>query len=155
MPIIQVESLVRASIERCFDLALDVDLHQRSMAHTAERAVAGRTSGMLELGDTVTWEAVHLGGRQRLTVRITRLERPHVFVDQMVRGAFRSFVHLHTFTAVEGGTLIGDHFDYRSPLGLLGSLADRLFLKRYMRRMLRGRQAALKQAAESDPFPTV
>jgi hypothetical protein len=39
--------------------------------------------------------------------------------------------------------------DYRSPLGLLGRLADKLFLERYLRRFLTERAIFLKTAAES------
>ena len=42
-----------------------------------------------------------------------------------------------------------DVFDYTSPLGILGKIADGLFLKRYMRRLLEDRNQVLKQQAES------
>ena len=67
----EVETLVDAPLERCFDLSRDIDLHTRSLAHTAESAVAGRTSGLLDLGEDVTWEGHHFGIRQRFTSRIT------------------------------------------------------------------------------------
>jgi len=41
-------------------------------------------------------------------------------------------------------------FEYSSPLGPLGILADRLFLERYMRRFLRGRADFVKQRAEQE-----
>ena len=66
-----------------------------------------------------------------------------------VRGAFRRFRHEHHFLAVEGGTEMLDTFDYTSPLGLLGRLADVLFLRQYMSRLLRQRNAYLKREAES------
>ena len=113
-----------------------------------ERAVAGVTSGRLGPGDQVTWEAVHFGVRQRLTSRITEFEPPHRFVDEMVRGAFRRIRHEHQFVPTTDGTLMIDVFDYTAPLGLLGRLADALFLRRYMTRLLISRNAYLKQVAE-------
>ena len=71
MPTIRVETRIEAPVERCFDLARDVDLHRRSLARTGERAVGGVTTGLLGPGDTVTWEGRHFGVRQRLTARIT------------------------------------------------------------------------------------
>jgi hypothetical protein len=44
-----------------------------------------------------------------------------------------------------------DIFDYTSPLGPLGSVADHLFLWRYMTRLLRERNAYLKHVAEAIP----
>jgi ligand-binding SRPBCC domain-containing protein len=140
---------VAAPPSRCFDLARDVELHQRSTAASRERAVAGVTSGLLGPGDEVTWQATHFGVRQRLSSRITEFDPPHRFVDEMVHGAFRRFRHEHEFLAVEGGTEIVDTFDYTSPLGPLGRVADLLFLRRYMTRLLRGRNAYLKRVAES------
>src|SRR5690242_2188229 len=58
MPTIRLETFIDASPKRCFDLSLNVDLHRHSVAHTSERPVAGVTSGVMKLGDTVTWEAV-------------------------------------------------------------------------------------------------
>ena len=149
MPVITFETLVHAPIERCFDLNLDVDVHAAAFADTGERALAGVTHGRLGPGDTVTWEAVHFGLRQRLTTRITLYDRPHRFQDEQVSGAFHRFRHLHTFTTAAGGTLMADHFDYESPLGPLGRLADRLFLRRYVERLLRQRATAVRAACEA------
>jgi len=151
MPVIVLRTPVAAPPSRCFDLARDVDLHQRSTAASQERAVAGVTSGRLGLGDEVTWEATHFGVRQRLTSRITEFDPPNRFVDEMVRGAFARFRHEHQFLSVPDGTDMVDIFDYTSPLGPLGRLADRLFLRRYMTTLLRQRNAYLKRAAESTP----
>src|SRR5207302_11489710 len=149
MPVIVLRTRVAAPPSRCFDLARDVELHQRSTAASRERAVAGVTSGLLGLGDEVTWEATHFGIRQRLTSRITEFDPPHRFIDEMVRGAFARFRHEHQFLAAEGGTEMVDIFDYTSPLGPLGRFADVLFLRRYMIRLLRERNAYLKREAES------
>lgn len=149
MPVIVLRTRVGAPPSRCFDLARDVDLHQRSTAASRERAVAGVTSGLLGPGDEVTWEATHFGLRQRLSSRITEFDPPRRFVDEMVRGAFRRFRHEHQFLPAQGGTEMIDVFDYTSPLGPLGSLGDLLFLRRYMTRLLRDRNAYLKREAES------
>jgi len=152
MPVIVLRTRVAASPARCFDLARDVELHQRSTAASRERAVAGMTAGLLGAGDEVTWEATHFGVRQRLTSRITEFDPPNRFVDEMVRGAFTRFRHEHQFISVPDGTDMVDIFDYTAPLGPLGRLADGLFLRRYMTALLRERNAYLKRAAESTPL---
>lgn len=148
MPVIRLETFIQAPPEACFDLARNVEAHIASTGRTEERAVGGVTTGLLGLGDEVTWEAVHFGVRQRLTSRITRFDRPRMFVDEMVRGAFASFEHLHEFIAESGGTRMIDVFTYRSPLGPLGRLADALFLERYMRAFLVERARSLKMTLE-------
>ena len=149
MPVIRVETRIRASLETCFDLARSVDLHVRSTARTRETAVGGVTSGLLDLDQEVTWEATHLFVKQRLTSRITIFDRPHHFRDSMVSGAFRRFDHDHIFSEADGATLMTDVFDFTSPLGPLGKLADSLFLKNYLERFLKRRAEVIRSEAES------
>jgi ligand-binding SRPBCC domain-containing protein len=133
-----------------FDLVRSVDVHQASLMHTNERAVAGTTHGLMGLGDEVTWEARHFGITQRLSVRITSFERPIRFQDVMVAGTFKRMIHDHEFNRQPSGTLMIDRFDFESPLGILGWLVDRIVLRNYMRRLLRRRNEVLKNLAESD-----
>ncbi len=150
MPVIETRIVVAAPVEVVFDLCRSVELHVDSTGKSREVAVAGRTSGLLGLGDEVTWEATHLGIRQRLTSRITAFDRPRRFRDTMVSGAFARFDHDHVFTPTEAGTLMEDRFDFASPFGRLGRLADHLFLASYMRRFLLARVEAIRRVAESD-----
>jgi ligand-binding SRPBCC domain-containing protein len=150
MPTIRLETFIRAAPGLCFDLSRSVDVHMASTNHTGERAIAGVTSGMMNLNDEVTWEATHFGVRQRLTSRITAMERPIMFVDEMQRGAFKRWHHLHTFEPQGGGTLMRDEADYQSPLGLVGRIVDHLFLERYMTRLLLARNAHIKRVAEGE-----
>ena len=130
-------------------MARSVELHLLSTAATAERAVAGVTSGLIGLDDAVTWEARHFGVRQRLTSRITAFDRPRHFRDSQVRGAFRRFDHDHFFVPEGVGTWMSEVFDYDAPFGLIGRVAERLLLTRYMRRFLLGRMRVVKEIAES------
>ena len=148
MTTVEIVTRIAAPIELCFDLARDVDAHLRTSARTRERAVAGKTSGLLELGDVVTFEAVHFGVRQRLTSKIVEVDRPRCFVDEMVKGAFKSLRHLHEFSTEGAVTVMRDTLLWRSPFGLLGVFADKVFLKKYMRDFLTNKQQALKAYAE-------
>jgi ligand-binding SRPBCC domain-containing protein len=149
MPTIHLETFIRAPAELCFDLSRSVDVHMASTNYTGERAILGVTSGMMNLGDEVTWEATHFGLRQRLTSRITAMERPRMFVDEMQRGAFKSWHHTHIFEPRADGTLMIDDARYVSPLGPLGRVADWLYLEKYMTRLLRVRNAHIKKVAEA------
>lgn len=150
MPKIEILTEINASIEKCFDLSRSIDLHLESTKQTGEEAIAGRTSGLIEMGETVTWRAKHFGIRQTLSSKITYFDRPNLFVDEQVNGAFKSFRHEHRFEKVGEQTLMTDVFDYQSPFGLFGKLADILFLKKYMIRLLTERNRVLKEVAESD-----
>ncbi|EDL64905.1 SRPBCC family protein [Bacillus sp. SG-1] len=149
MPIIEHQLFIKAPIEICFDLARNVDIHTQTTSQTKEKAVGGVTKGLLEEGDMVTWEAVHFGIKQRLTAKVTFMERPNKFVDIMVKGAFYSFEHTHQFIEEAGGTHMIDRFQYKSPFGPLGILADKLFLENYMRNFIASRANELKKIAET------
>ena len=152
MPVIKLTTEIRAPLERAFDLARSVELHIASTAHTGERAVAGVTSGLMELGQEVTWRARHFGTWQHLTSRITAFVRPFHFRDSMVRGAFQGFDHDHFFSQRGELTVMRDVFDFQSPFGILGRAADCLFLSDYMRRFLLARNALIKTVAETEQW---
>jgi ligand-binding SRPBCC domain-containing protein len=154
MPTIRLITPIAAPPHRFFDLARDTAIHAQSLAHTDERVVVAPLHNPMELSDTVTWEARHFGIRQRLTARITCFDRPRCFVDEQVRGAVASFTHTHEFEPATGGTTMIDTFAYTSPLGPLGRLADALFLRHYMRRLLQERAWHLKQIAEAGEHTT-
>ncbi len=139
--------MIKAPIERCFDLARSVDAHLASTASAGERVVAGKAHGLLEMGDEVTWEGRYLAVRMRQGARITRLDRPHMFVDEGTTGPL-NHRHLHQFVSEGDATLMVDTFDYELPNGVLGRLADRIMVGRRIRRLFKERTAYLKAAAE-------
>jgi ligand-binding SRPBCC domain-containing protein len=154
MPTIRLVTSILAPPERCFDLSLSVDLHTQSQANAHERPIAGVLAGGMRLGDTVTWEAVHFGIKQHLTSQISAYERPTRFTDEMVAGIFQQLHHTHVFVPQPHGTLMIDEFSFRAPLGVLGRLAETLFLTHYMKGSLLSRNRFLKQVAESGTEPS-
>lgn len=143
---------IDAPQERCFDLARSIDLHQLTMTHTKERAIDGVKTGLIKEGEFVTWEATHLGVRQTLSTRIPEMRRPHYFIDEMTKGAFRSLWHLHSFRRDDNKTIMLDEFRYDVPLGVVGVVFNIVFLKRYMTGILEERNRVIKEAAESDQW---
>ena len=148
MPTILLTTRIAAPIQHCFDISRSVRLHLLSTAKTQERVVDGRRTGLFELGEEVEWEAVHFGIRQRLRVRITEMDSPHFFADEMVRGAFRFMRHEHRFRQEGDACVMEDVFRFASPLGLLGRIFDMLVLTRYLRRFLEARNATIRASAE-------
>jgi len=118
--------------------------------HTNETIVAGRTSGLCTIGDTITWRAKHLGFYQRLTVEIVRCDFPTYFEDRMKKGAFKSFTHKHYFETRGTDTLMRDFFEFRSPMGFIGKVFNGIFLKAYMTSLLLKRNEVIKAYAESE-----
>jgi hypothetical protein len=51
---IYIVTTIAAPVEVCFDLSRDIDFHIRTQHMSGERSVAGRTSGLIGLGESVT-----------------------------------------------------------------------------------------------------
>jgi ligand-binding SRPBCC domain-containing protein len=149
MPRIELNTEINAPINVVFDLSRSIDFHIKSTEQTGEKAVAGKTSGLIALNESVTWRAKHFGIQQNLTSKITVMKRPDIFVDEMTKGAFKSFCHQHLFLEENNKTLLIDIFEFETPLGFLGKMANRLFLKSYMERLLVERNELLKKVAEN------
>lgn len=144
------EIVIHAPIEVCFDAARDVGLHPQTVwLHTRERTLpGGRLEGLMEKNEIVVFEAVHFGVRQQLTSLVEELDRPHLFVDRMQKGAFRRMMHRHEFERCEEGTLVRDILEFASPFGPAGRLFDALVLRRYMLAFIDYRQRQLKVVVE-------
>ncbi|MGE0635834.1 MAG: cell division protein [Bacteroidia bacterium] len=155
MPKIHLETRINAPIDRCFDLARSIDLHKLSTGNTQEEAIAGTTTGLIGLNETVTWRAKHFGVWQKLTSKITEYERPHFFVDEMLEGAFKSIYHKHQFRQEGEVTIMTDDFQFESPLGILGSIANKLVLTKYLTELLSERNKMIKEFAEGERWREV
>jgi len=145
-------TVIRAPIERCFDLARSVEVHLAGNIHFGEAAVAlaGVTSGLIGPGQRVTWRARHLGAWRELTSEITAMYRRSYFEDTMIRGAFRWMKHDHFFRSLsQHETEMRDVFCFAAPLGVLGRVAEFAVLRRYMRALLRERITVLREIGES------
>ncbi|KQS91956.1 SRPBCC family protein [Chryseobacterium sp. Leaf394] len=145
---IHLTTIIQADIQTVFDLARDIDLHQKSTFQTGEVAIAGRTSGLIELGETVTWRAKHLGVVQTHTSKITAMEKPYHFTDIMIKGTFKCFKHQHIFRQDGKNTVMTDILEFESPFGIFGKLFNYFFLKNYMTKFLIERNKLIKITAE-------
>ncbi|MBI3219811.1 MAG: SRPBCC family protein [Bacteroidetes bacterium] len=145
MTTIKLTTLLKAHIELCFDLSRSIDLHIESTKDTNEKAIAGRTSGLIEEGEFVTWEATHFFIRQQLSTRIVEMRKPYYFKDVMITGAFRSMEHEHLFERKEDHTLMIDIFRYEVPYGLAGKIFDYFILKEYMTNLLLTRNRVIEK----------
>ncbi len=155
MPNISLKTKVRADIMIVFNLSRSIDLHKISTKHTNETAIAGTTFGLISLNETVTWRAKHLGFYQKMTSKITQFQMPMYFIDEMVKGPFQSFRHEHHFSEANGITSMVDKVEYKSPFGTFGKLADMLFLKTYLVKLLEKRNQVIKEFAETEKWKDV
>lgn len=152
MPKIELQTFIKAEIEICFDLARSIDLHTISTSKTNEKAIDGRTQGLIESNEFVTWEATHFGIRQKLTSKITAFDRPFHFRDEQIKGIFKFIKHDHYFEQKNDGVLMKDVFVYEAPFGVIGKLVEQLVLTNYLKKFLIERNEVIKNYAETDLY---
>jgi ligand-binding SRPBCC domain-containing protein len=149
---IHITTFIGAPAERVFNLSRSINLHSISTAHTNERAIAGTTTGLINLNETVTWQARHLFKTRRHTSKISAMESPVFFVDEMTKGDFKSFRHEHHFKPVDNGTIMIDILEFESPYGSLGKFFNSIYLKKYLEKFLIKRNNIIKEYAETQKW---
>jgi ligand-binding SRPBCC domain-containing protein len=66
---------------------------------------------------------------------ITHVEPMKYFVDEQRRGPYKLWHHQHHFASIEGGVEMTDLVHYRLPLGILGNVANGLFVKNELKKI--------------------
>lgn len=148
MAIITLKTIINAPIEKCFDIARSIDLHVHSMQSSNEKAVGGIKSGLINLNESVTWKARHFGFNFTMKSKITAMEKPHYFIDEMISGPFKKLYHQHIFKATGSKTEMTDVFEFEAPFGFLGTIAEKLVLRKYMLNLLTQRNLVIEKQAE-------
>ena len=155
MPTIHLTTFISAPADRVFDLARSIDLHKKSLEHTREEAIAGTITGLLELNESVTWKAKHLGKTRFLKSRLIEFEKPGKFTDEMLQGDFKKLKHEHHFKKVDNGTIMIDIFDFESPYSSIGRFFNKIYLTRYLKKILEQRNSLIKEYAETEKWKQI
>ena len=148
MTTIHLTTRIKAPKQIVFDASRNIDIHQQSASPSKEKAIAGVTSGLINLNETVTWRGKHFGFYLTHKSRITAMNFYDYFVDEMERGKFKSFRHEHIFEEKNGFTIMKDKLQYETPFGILGELFDILFLEKHLTNFLLERNKVLKEVSE-------
>lgn len=146
-----IRTTVMAPPNQVFAASLSIDDHLASMAASGEQVIGGVSAGRIGLGQTVTWRARHFGIKWTMTSQLTELEEPDRFVDEQLRGPFKTFRHEHCFRPVADGTDMLDSIVFRAPLGPLGWVAERAILSWYLPKLIRQRNDYLKTSLIEEP----
>ncbi len=104
--------------------------------------VLTRAPIQMQAGTRINYQLRLHGLPLRWQSEITAWEPPHRFVDEQRRGPYRRWIHEHRFEEQAGGTRCVDHVRY-TVYG--GSLIERLFIRRDLKRIFAFRQAKLRE----------
>ena len=81
----------------------------------------------------------------RWTTRIETWDPPAGFLDVQLKGPYALWEHTHVFERDGDATVIHDRVRYALPLGPLGTIAHRLFVRRDLERIFDYRAEAFAQ----------
>jgi ligand-binding SRPBCC domain-containing protein len=142
--LLEREQRVELSRERAFEFYGDA--HNLEAITPPWLGFEVTTPGPIEMGPGTGIEyrlKLH-GVPVRWRTRIEVWEPPTRFVDVQVSGPYALWEHTHEFEPATGGTvLIRDRVRYALPLGPLGELAHRLFVRRDVERIFDYRREAV------------
>lgn len=155
MPTIHLTTFIAAPADRVFDLARSIDLHKQSMTKHKEEAIAGVRFGLIEKDETVTWRARHLLKNRILKSRITEMKKPVMFTDEQVEGDFKLLKHEHHFKPCDNGTIMIDIINFESPYGAIGKSFNKIYLTKYLRKLIEQRNAVIKKFAEGNEWKKI
>jgi ligand-binding SRPBCC domain-containing protein len=100
-------------------------------------------------GALIDYELRLFGIPVRWRTRIESFDAPFSFTDIQLRGPYRRWHHRHEFIEVAGGTKVQDIVDYEMPFGPLGSVVQRLFVRRALENIFQHRRAAIAELFRS------
>jgi ligand-binding SRPBCC domain-containing protein len=100
----------------------------------------------LEAGALLDYKLRLHGVPIRWTTLIETWEPPLRFVDSQAKGPYSLWEHTHLFEPDgDGATVIHDRVRYALPLGPLGTIAHRLFVRRDLKRIFDYRRDAVAE----------
>jgi ligand-binding SRPBCC domain-containing protein len=109
----------------------------------------GFTSGLEDKpmyeGQQITYTLTVIGRPVTWVTRITHVETGTRFVDEQLRGPYAYWRHVHEFSNAADGVAMTDTITYSPPLGLLGRLANEVFIRRELQRIFAYRRARLQE----------
>lgn len=144
MPFFECSVTIRAAPERLFDFHTDTDnLVRISPRWFKTKVLRDEGSGA---GRRVDFRVTSFGIPTRWQVTVSEFDRPHALADVVTKGPFKYFHHRRVFGSLgTDGTTMTDRIEYELPLGVLGRIADRLFVRRLIESMFRYRHKRTKE----------
>lgn len=86
-----------------------------------------------------------LGIKLNWMTEITHVRDYEYFVDEQRAGPYKLWHHQHKIEPIEGGVLMTDIVTYKPILGLLGSIANSLLIKKQLQQIFDYRTIALEK----------
>jgi ligand-binding SRPBCC domain-containing protein len=86
-----------------------------------------------------------LGIKTTWVTEITHIRDQKYFVDEQRVGPYKLWHHQHFLEEKEKGTLMSDIISYQPPFGIIGSLANKIMVRRKLKEIFDYREKVLRQ----------
>jgi ligand-binding SRPBCC domain-containing protein len=86
-----------------------------------------------------------LGIKLNWVTEITHVKDKEYFIDEQRIGPYSMWHHEHKIEPIDGGILMTDIVTYQPPMGILGAIANSLFIKKQLRDIFDYRTMALER----------
>lgn len=100
--------------------------------------------GKMYPGMIISYKVSPLPGfKMTWVTEITHVREMEYFVDEQRVGPYAMWHHEHKIEPVEGGVLMTDIVSYKPPFGILGTLANFMFIRKQLQHIFDFRQTAM------------
>ena len=140
------EQFIPAGIDEVWDfISSPGNLKKITPEHMGFEITSGKLPGKMYPGMIITYRVSPFRGvKMNWVTEITHVREKEYFVDEQRVGPYAMWHHEHHIEAVEGGVMMRDVITYRPPLGFLGVLANRLFIRKQLDGIFEYRRKALE-----------
>lgn len=125
------------------------NLNEITPAHMNFKIMSGLDNGFYP-GMIITYKIKpFLGITMNWVTEITQLREGQFFIDDQRSGPYKYWHHQHHFRATENGVEMTDILHYAAPFGIIGKLAELLFVNRQVKHIFNYRKKKLDQLFNS------
>jgi len=135
------------SISEAWDfISSPQNLKEITPKHMGFVVTSNTGSNKMYPGMIITYKVSPLLGIQlNWMTEITQVKDNEYFVDEQRIGPYAMWHHEHKISPIDGGVLMEDIVTYQPPMGILGAIANSLFIKNQLNEIFDFRKVALEK----------
>lgn len=150
MPFLHLTTFIAADTERVFDLSRSIEVNKLLTKEYGGEINGSKISGLLEKGDVETYKGKHLMKERVVSIAVSEIKFPEYFLEEQKTGPFKRMKHEHYFKRIQNGTIMIDQFTYDMKKGIFTNFINKLFIQRYITKLLQKRNQFIKESAEGN-----
>ena len=137
---------IPASIDEIWDfISSPSNLKEITPKHMGFEVTGNTGKGQMYPGMIITYKVSPLLGiKLNWVTEITHVKDKEYFVDEQRIGPYTMWHHEHKIEPIAGGIMMTDIVTYQPPMGILGAIANTLFIKKQLEEIFCYRTVALE-----------